>query len=216
MRTIFSVIVSIGIASAHADVPAVAAERPGAIATIEAHPVPGILPIAGRTILGIVVGQTELTAVMRKLGKVAPKKMENEDGRPVIACYRSSDRSDDTMVVYEAGPLGGFQTVTAVTVGHAPDFGSLVGECLATARVTRSATHAGTLRIGGQLNDTAKALKVRPVVSKAGVTEIALEKTVRRKQRSGADIEADVSSGVAARVEDGKIRWFVVYYTESS
>src|SRR5512142_978063 len=156
------------------------ADRPGLPTTIEAHRVAGGLPTSSRTLLGIVVGNDSLKDVRHRLGNSAIKKIDNEDGRPNIVCYRSSDASDDTMVVFEAGPLGGFQTTTAVTVGHASAFGSLADGCLATAKVTKATARAGHLGLGGAIQTAARALKAKPTVSSAGVTEIALEKIVNR------------------------------------
>jgi hypothetical protein len=90
--------------------------------------------------------------------------------------------------------------------------------CAATSKVSRANTHAGPLRLGGRIDDVSKAVKAIPTQSKAGLTEIALQKTVTRHSKTkpnGKGVEVDVSSGIVAQLGERGVQWYVVYYTES-
>jgi hypothetical protein len=182
---------------------------------IETTPIDGVLPREDLRILGITIGKDRLGEVRRRLGETKVVKMRSTDGRPNSLCYRSNNVRDDTVALFEAGPLGGFETLTAITVGPASAFSDL-SNCLATAKVSRATTNAGKLRLGGDIGAFAKSLKMEPGMSSVGLIELPLQKTVRRTERTtGKHLDVDISSGVVARVNNGAVKWFSVYYIES-
>lgn len=210
-----AIAVSVACALSCLSVSAEEADRVALPDKIEMQPLKGVLPNASRTVLGVVIGKHDLKDIKRRLGDAPIKKLEAEEGHPMTVCYRSNRPNDDTMVLFEAGPLGGFQTTTAVLVGPASKFGPSY-DCLATAKVSRSTAKAGKLHLGGDIQSIAGGINARPIAAKSGLTELALERIVTRGDKaSGKRVEVDVSSGVVARVEQGSVKWFAVYYTES-
>ena len=189
---------------------------PSPPAVIEARPVAGVLSTPDRTILGVIVGRDSLTDVTRKLGRASIVKKGDADGRPRVLCYRSGQKGDETTVIFEAGPLGGFMTVTGVTIARASDFSALGDNCRETSKVTRVTARTAHVRLDMPIGAAVRALKATPSTSRDGLVEMAFERTVtKRSKATGKEQQIDVSSGIVVRPENNNVRWFAIYYTES-
>lgn len=188
---------------------------PSAIpAQIESTPAKGVLPARVRTLFGLTIGSASIAQVQEKLGAANVVKLGNIDGRPKAVCYRSA--SDDTVVVFEAGPLGGFDQVTGVTVASGTAFAPPLRDCATSAKISRALAAAGTLRLGADINAVAGQLKIDPRTNSRGVMELPFEATtLRRVNHSAQKTEVDTSSGIFARVRDRRVIWYHIYFTES-
>lgn len=187
-------------------------ELPAAIpAQIVGKPMNGILPLRNRTMLGIVIGRDSLQAVTRKLGGARVVKADSIEGRPNTMCFVSG--RDGTTLTVEAGPLGGFQIVTGVTVAPKEAFTADMHECLSTNKFDRASLTAGALRLGVRFSEVLASLRADPA-KRDGIVELPFETSTIRKVK-GQQREVDTISGVVARVTDDRVAWFSIYYAES-
>ncbi len=188
----------------------------GIPAAIQTAPVKGVLSDRHRTVVGVTVGKHSLDGVMNILGRAAVVKLERAEGRPSVVCFRSGDPSDDTVVMFEAGPLGGFKQVTAISVGPSSTFGAIQGSCKASKAISREAANAGGISLGIAVEMVAQSVGSPIANTSAGLFEVAFEKTETIKESSsGKAWEVDTSSGLVGRARGGLVSWFSVYYTRS-
>lgn len=199
--------------------PAVAVEPKliaGVPGVIESTPAKGVLPARNRTVLGLTLGKHSLGDVKAKLGNAPISKARDAEGRPKTLCYVSSRAADNTVVVFEAGPLGGFEELTSITVGPSHAFSASFQDCTKSSAVDRSSAAAGKLRLGADIGEVASSLRVKVARTKAGLIELPFESPTRVKdKRSGKLLEGDTLSGVIADDSGGRIHWFSVYFGQA-
>jgi len=184
---------------------------------ILAKPVHGVLPATLRTIFGVTVGTASLSDVEKRLGKAAIQRTGRSADRSKSLCYKSALAGDDTVVLFEAGPLGGFQDITAVTIGSSSDFGRIATGCAVSSRVSRSTARIGGLRLGVQIDSVTPHLGVVLTPTEPGFYEVALERDRKRAARGGdEDVTVTTASGIKVHASAGVTTWFSVYYTEST
>jgi len=215
MKT-FCIVVTALIASFHAraESPELA-ELPTAIASqTSSKALKGMLPLQNRTVLGLTVGKHSLADVRKRLGAAAIVKSEAIDSRPNTVCFVSS--TDDTAILFEAGPLGGFETLTGVTVAPKSAYAPALSNCLASAKVSRISTSAGSLRLGSNITKVAASLRVTVENRKEGLIEFPFERTTTRKVKGSTEpAEVDTTSGIVARIANDQVVWFSIYYIQS-
>jgi hypothetical protein len=118
--------------------------------------------------------------------------------------------------MFEAGPLGGFKQVTAISVGPSSTFGAIQGSCKASKAISREAANAGGISLGIAVEMVAQSVGSPIANTSAGLFEVAFEKTETIKESSsGKAWEVDTSSGLVGRARGGLVSWFSVYYTRS-
>jgi hypothetical protein len=194
-----------------------AGELPLKSSAIESRASKGALPVQMRTVLGMTAGKSTLADAIRKIGSMADFRLDNVEGHPRTLCYRSSTANDATVLVLEAGPMGGFQKITAITVTSASYLSFPAEKCSPTKLVSKESAANAFLRLGGQMNSLSKHIGAKVSKGTAGLTEMPLETTRTSVDReSGKQIKLDVLSGVIARELDGRIAWFSVYYVEAT
>lgn len=188
----------------------------GTPAVVESAPMKGTLPSSVRTIFGVTAGKHSLDDVIKKLGKSELTKLDRADGRPVVVCYRAEDIADDTLVLFEAGPLGGFRQVTAISVGPAAVFGSIRASCSPNKVIGRKTATAGGIALGSPVGKVAVALKAPLTTTKDGLVEAAWEKSKMVSAKdSGKTWEETIASGFLGRTHQGVVTWFSIYFTRS-
>lgn len=183
---------------------------------IEGTPAKGVLPARNRTVLGLTLGKHSLRDVKTRLGEAPVFKARDAEGRPNTVCYVSSKLKDNTVVVFEAGPLGGFEDLTSITVGPSHAFTASFQDCTKSSKVDRSSAAAGTIRLGADIEVVAKSLRVKVARTKAGLIELPFETPTRIKDKqTGKVLEGDTLSGVIAEDTGGTIQWFSVYFGQA-
>jgi hypothetical protein len=184
---------------------------------IEAPMSKGTLPLDTRTILGITAGKSTLGEAVRKLGGATAFRLDDVEGHPTTLCYRSPHTNDATVLILDAGPIGGFQVITSISVAPASFLSFSADKCSPTKSVSRRSASNSYLRLGGQLTSLSKRMNAKLAKSPAGLTEMPLESTKQSVHKeSRKQVELDVLSGVVAREHDGKIVWFSVYFGETT
>jgi hypothetical protein len=190
-------------------------EVPLKSARIETPASKGTLPLVTRTILGMTVGKSSLGDAVRKFGE-AKFRLDDVEGHPKTLCYRSLNTGDATVLVLEAGPMGGFQVITSIYVAPASYLSFSADKCSRTRSVSKGSASNAYLRLGGQLKSLLKLVKAKSGKVAAGLTEMPLAATRKSVDRERKPVELDVLSGVVAREHNGKIVWFSVYYAETT
>ena len=213
MKSLYAYIVLLTICMCADAKGAVTGELPGAIPSkISGDSVKGALPLRSRTLLGLVIGRHTLSDVVKRLGAAPIVKADRVDGRPNTVCFLSS--TDDTLVVFEAGPLGGFETLTAATVAPRSAYALDAAKCGASRSIDRSSTRMGGLHLGASIAEVSRTLRAPGRAVSNGIVEISFERTTMAK-RGTDSVEMDTTSGVVARASDDRVVWFSVYYIES-
>lgn len=65
---------------------------------------------------GVVVGTTTLDEVVEIFGQSESYRLNKKNYSPSLLCYKSE--RDDTSVIFQSGPLGGWKVVTAIWIGN--------------------------------------------------------------------------------------------------
>jgi hypothetical protein len=212
----FCIVVTALLASFHVQAESpVLAELPAAIASqTSSKPLRGALPLQNRTVLGLTIGKHSLADVRKRLGAATIVKSEAIDSRPNTVCFVSS--TDDTAILFEAGPLGGFETLTAVTVAPRSAYAPRLSNCVTSARVSRISTSVGSLRVGSSIRKVAASLGVTAETGTEGLVEFPFERTTTRKVNGSTEpAEVDTTSGIVARIANDQVVWFSIYYIQS-
>jgi hypothetical protein len=210
---LFALLLSAACVSVDAEEAKLIAGVPG---VIESKPAKGTLPAKNRTVLGLTLGKHTLGDVKAKLGNAPVSKTRDAEGRPNTLCYAASKATDNTVVVFEAGPLGGYEELTSITVGPSDAFSAAFQDCTKSDIVDRSAAAAGKLRLGGDIGEVASSLRVKVARTKVGLIELPFETPTRLKdKRTGKLLDGDTLSGVIAKDSDGRIQWFSVYFGQA-
>lgn len=181
----------------------------------------GSLPSPHLSVVGVTVGVDELGDVMKRLGQSTVFKIRVA-GRPDAVCYYSSDPTDDSVVVFEAGPMGGWHTLTGATVCSSRAIPRYRKFCTKSAKVNRQGTATG----GGISRGLSRSV-IRRIVGQAPsfVDKVVDEynwdtaKESSHSTDSGGTEQGDVGrhvlTGFTAVFSNGRLDWFQVYKVES-
>ena len=103
-----------------------------------------ILTEGDTTLLGFSIGKTSLMQVSAALGKAEEMPRKEQDARRI--CYMSI--SGRVRVIFEAGPMGGWQDITAFTISTGTADSDHLKRCVKTAKVSENIATASGLRLG--------------------------------------------------------------------
>jgi hypothetical protein len=180
---------------------------------VKAHP--GELPSRERSVLGFTLGKHSLTDVRKRFPKAPIGRLDSSDGSAKAICLEGVGK-DRVRILFEAGPLGGFETLTAATVGPPESFGPAQVGCIQVRDLTAHWGAAGKIRLGARIDDVAAALKGKFGKSKDGLSELNFERNTKRRDKQRKGIEIDILSGVVAQLVDDRIQWYSIYYVAGS
>ena len=151
---------------------------------------------------GVLIGTTTLDEVVSIFGHSELYRPNNKNYSPKLLCYQSE--SDDTSIIFQSGPLGGWEVVTAIWVGKA----DLVDEkrCAKSKLVDHKKMAVNGLSLGLGVND---------------VKNIVGEPTFRNfscfayRYEDQTNLESgeifDVSSGFEFEFSQNQLNWFRIY-----
>jgi hypothetical protein len=185
----------------------------------------GKLTDADVTLMGLTLGKHSLKDVQTRLGKA--KILPAREHGPSRICYVSDRRSDGTIVLFEAGPLGGWEYLTGFTiVGKETAFPDSKF-CTESPQVQRGvATESGI----GLEQDLAELRRILGEPTEQQSEKIlylyhAQERLTEEQRRkldvskltgpSGAPMFYDVSSSVQVRLKNRRLILISVYRLES-
>jgi len=66
------------------------------------------------TVLGFTIGKNSLREIQASLGPA--KIIQESEHAPSQICYQSAQKTDGTILIFEAGPLGAWQTLTSFVI----------------------------------------------------------------------------------------------------
>lgn len=73
---------------------------------------------ADLTVLGVTIGESSQEQVLAKLGRAPLFRVGTGEGSDDAVCYRSGAQTDDTVVIFHFGGLGGWTDVTKISISR--------------------------------------------------------------------------------------------------
>jgi hypothetical protein len=104
----------------------------------------------------IAIGTSSFADVMAKFGDTETFTSGVEHA-PRLACYRALDDDDDTVLLFEAGPMGGWKRLTGISVTNTTLWNH-PRQCNRSALVNKRLATASGLRLGLPVADLVKFL----------------------------------------------------------
>lgn len=103
---------------------------------------------ADLTVLGVTMGESSQEQVLAKLGRAPLFRVGTGEGSDDAVCYRSGAQTDDTVVIFHFGALGGWTDVTKISIsrGKPPSLRGVT--CPPNKAVSHELTFLGGLRLG--------------------------------------------------------------------
>jgi hypothetical protein len=192
----------------------------------------GELDPATFTILGFNIGVHSLQDVMDDLGE-SPivRKDPNINYSPFLVCYTTNDLSDETSIIFEAGPLGGWKTITAYVVGFKNEIPYKIDKYTKSNRIRKDISTENGISLGmtkekficilGTPTYVKDEIIAYHYLRNAKMTEeqkSALQKKHDEIFGSGEEISPyyDISSGIEGFFLNDLLVWFRVYKMEST
>lgn len=150
---------------------------------------------------GIVIGTTTLEDVTTIFGKSKPYKPDSKNYSPDLICYLSN--KDDTAVIFQSGPLGGWSVVTAILIGRSQFMD--VSKCAVSHLVRRE-----KMIINGISLDS-KFSVIQYHIGKPTFHESSFIAYRYQDTAVNNNMLFDISSGLEFELENDEILWFRVY-----
>jgi len=208
---------STGLGQPNADLP-LAEDR-----ELPKNPITGQIPLEDAKILGFKLGSSPLAAIKLRMG-VARAFRAGGEGSALALCYSSVDAGDDTALLFQAGALGGWKTLTEFAIAPRTSIRGFGTHCVESKEVSRSVGTAGGIRLGMGRDEFRRHFRRSPTIETADSVVYHFLKEVKVAGRKGHDIGAEAStaqtgspstcdliSGIQARFHDNRLIWLVVY-----
>jgi len=183
---------------------------------IEGASVRGVLEGKHRTILGINIGRDSLDDVIKRIGPNAVNKSQDIDTRPKYLCYLSAHEGDKTLIVFYAGPLGGYQKVTSVVIAPADAYRHVPSGCKRNNRVHSGIRTDSGIGINMPLSTYTKLLPSKPYLNSKKLYEYSFE-TENVTKAGNRLITSVITSGLFIKTnQDSSVRWVELYFVEGN
>ena len=192
----------------------------------------GELDPATFTILDFNIGVHTLQDVIDDLGESPVfRKDPKINYSPLLVCYAAHDLIDETSVIFEAGPLGGWKTITAYIVGLKSRIPYKIDKYTKSFRIKKSIATKNGISLGMAKKDFMSILGTPTYIKDGAIAyhylrnakmteeqKIALQKKHDEIFGSGEKISPyyDISSGIESFFLNDKLVWFRVYRMEST
>jgi hypothetical protein len=166
-----------------------------------------VIPSNFLSISSIEIGTSTLEDAKREFGAAAVYRPGTESYLPSLICYLSD--SDETAVIFQSGPLGGWSVVTAIWVGNS----NYVDEskCATSSKVKREKDSGRGVFLGSRISAIESELG-EPTFAKLPFVAFRFQ----YKDVGRTDGPFDISSGIEMEIEDGRVVWFRVYKEASN
>ena len=194
--------------------PATAFVQPGdALAVDPAERLPstirGELPLAHRTVLGVVIGRDSLADVQDRLGR-APRFTPVGSVDVEAVCYEASD-DEGSVVVFQADPK---DPDGPVLMAHATRRGALGGiarHCQRSFALAAGIANAAGVKLGMSHDDFIARFVHRPSEDHARSTGFYFYDLVEARADAGPRADCQLLSGVRIRMREGRAQAFSIY-----
>lgn len=158
------------------------------------------------SILGFAIGRHSLQDVQSKLGQA--KILQAKEQAPHQICYVSNKKEDGTAVIFEAGPIGGWEYITAFSLVSSKANFKERNQCTKSPLVSTDVKTRSGIKLGLTKNQLTKILG-EPTIEQGSnilyyynirqrMTEKEIEKMSKLWPEVIEDPYADVSSFVEA------------------
>ncbi len=163
-------------------------------------------------LLGFVLWRDTLEMVRSRLGKA--ELLVGEGHEPSEVCYVSSEQNDGTTVIFQAGFMGGQETLTSFILANKK---VVTRQCLPSPLVSRDIGTPSGIKLGlrssqlkellGEATKVDKNLLIYDLITKRRMTENEIARVVRvlPEEQVRRYPYADVSRHIEAKIADGQL-----------
>lgn len=110
------------------------------------------------TVLGVTIGVNNRAQVEVKLGKAQSFKVGAREGADEAIWYRSALASDDTIVVFHFGALGGWSDVTQISISAGKPAPFRTAKCTPSKGISRDLRFLRGIKLGASCADVREIL----------------------------------------------------------
>lgn len=167
----------------------------------------GEIPNHFLSLSNIQIGRSTIDDVYDELGKTVAYRPGSESYSPKLICYLSS--TDDTAVVFQSGPLGGWSVITAIWVGRARHVDT--AKCSTSDKIDRTRANIGGIFIGTNTL-TIKGELGEPTYVEPPHVAYRFE----TRDETSSETVFDIVSGLEIELEDDCVVWYRVYWQAST
>lgn len=150
----------------------------------------------------VVVGTTTLDEVVEIFGQSELYRPNKKNYSPSLLCYKSEH--DDSSVIFQSGPLGGWQVVTAIWVGKVNFIDS--ARCAKSKLVNRKKMEMNGLSLDLRVTDVKNRIG-NPTFSNSSFFAYRYEDKITLDEGK----VFDVSSGLEFDFNQNQLNWFRIY-----
>lgn len=154
------------------------------------------------TLSEVTIGVTTFDQIVGIFGKSTLYKPDKKNYSPNLLCYKSVN--DDTTVVFQSGPLGGWKIITAVWIGKASFVDT--SKCAESKLVDRERMQVNGLSLDLNIDDVKKYLGDPTFHNQSFYAYRYEDQTSTEKNKI-----FDVTSGFEFEFGQHEINWFRVY-----
>jgi len=151
---------------------------------------------------GVVIGTTTLNEVEGIFGTSEIYKLDKKNYSPNLLCYKSED--DDTGVIFQSGPLGGWKVVTAIWIGKVDFIDE--ARCAKSTLVDRKKMAVKGLSLDLGISDV-KNIIGKPTFHDSSFFAYRYEDKIALEKNK----IFDVSSGFEFESGQSQLNWFRIY-----
>lgn len=151
---------------------------------------------------GIVIGTTTLDEVIEIFGQSELYRPNKKNYSPNLLCYKSEH--DDTSIIFQSGPLGGWKVVTAIWIGNVNFVDAT--RCAKSKLVDRKKMVVNGLSLDLRIADV-KNIIGNPTFKKSSFHAYRYQDKITLDQ----DKIFDISSGFEFESGQSQLNWFRIY-----
>lgn len=166
-----------------------------------------VIPDDFLSLSSIEVGTSTLEDVRERFGPAVEFRRGNESYSPSLICYLAD--TDDTAVIFQSGPLGGWSVVTAIWIGHSHHID--VANCTASSKVGREKASIHGVFPGSSFSTIELNLGM-PTYRKLPYIAYRFQD----QDVSSSDGPFDITSGLELELKNDRVAWFRVYRQASN
>ena len=170
----------------------------------------GELPLAHRTVLGVVIGRDTLEDVQDRLGP-APRFTPVGSVDVEAVCYEADDDEERSVVVFQADPKDADGLVLMAHATSRRSVGAMARHCQRSPALAAGVGNAAGVMLGMSHDDFIARFLHRPSEDHARSTGFYFYELVKARADASHRADCQLLSGVRIRSRDGRAQAFSVY-----
>lgn len=156
----------------------------------------GSIPKGVLNIIGVEIGRSSISGVLSKLGDAYLTKEYGESGNYAL-CYRSMKQDDNTVLIFESGPSGGWKTIDGFFLLQNDTY--VFEKCILSTNVSVDIKLDAGLRLGMTQNELSSILQTPSAVRGEW------RGYIYKGKRKIKETEFDVTVSIFVRIVNSKV-----------